>query len=361
MNYHNPKLILDSSATKDGSVSWQSPSNIALVKYWGKYGRQLPQNPSISLTLDAAHTQTQVAYTSHKDKARDIDLDFRFEGEPNEAFAQKIQKFLGGITEIFPFLKQLKLTVESRNSFPHSSGIASSASSMSALALCLCSMEAELFGTLQDDTEFQQKASFVARLGSGSASRSIYSHAAVWGESGEVRGSSNLFAIPYQGKIHPIFHDFHDDILIVSQGEKAVSSRAGHALMDGNDYAAPRYQQARQRLHRLLPAMSAGDLETFGMITENEALTLHALMMTSNPPYILMQPRSLDMIQRIQGFRHDTGLPVYFTLDAGPNIHLLYPSSAKEAVRGFVQDALLPLCEDKQMIADKVGLGPLEL
>lgn len=360
LDYKNSKLILDSSNIKEDTISWQCPSNIALVKYWGKHGIQLPRNPSISLTLDAAHTKTTMTYSAKKRTDIDIDLDFYFEGKHNEAFANKIVKFLGGISDIFPFVKQLKFEIHSENSFPHSSGIASSASSMGALALCLCTLESNLFGTLMDDTEFRKKASFVSRLGSGSACRSIYATAGQWGEDGFVPDSSDLYAIPYQNQIHEIFHSFHDDILIVSQGEKAVSSRAGHALMDHNDYAAPRYKQAKQRLHRLLDAMKAGDLETFGTITENEALTLHALMMTSNPSFILMKPNTLEMINRIRAYRQDTGHPVYFTLDAGPNIHLLYPDNIFSEVDTFVQSELVPLCENNMRIADKVGLGPLQ-
>ncbi len=361
IDYKNPKLILDSSSTKDGKISWKSPSNIALVKYWGKHGVQLPRNPSISLTLDEAYTETHLEYSTQKNKNVDIDLDFYFEGQPNEPFAEKIRKFLLRITDIFPFIKQLKFTIKSHNSFPHSSGIASSASSMSALALCLCSLESNIFGTLKDDTEFRNKASYISRLGSGSACRSIYPHASVWGQTSDAENSSDLFGIAYGKNIHPIFHDFHDDILIVNQGEKSVSSRAGHALMEGNAYATPRYNQARQRLQRLLLAMEEGDLEVFGNITENEALTLHALMMTSNPSYILMKPNSLEMIQRIRAFRQETQQPIYFTLDAGPNIHLLYPHSIYEQVNPFIEEQLIPLCENNKVIRDKVGLGPLQL
>lgn len=360
LDYKNSKLILDSTNIKEETISWQCPSNIALVKYWGKHGVQLPRNPSISLTLDAAHTKTVMTYSPKKRKDVDIDLDFYFEGEHNEAFANKIVKFMGGISEIFPFVKQLKFEIRSENSFPHSSGIASSASSMGALALCLCTLESNLFGTLKDDTAFRKKASYVSRLGSGSACRSIYATAGQWGENGSIPNSSDLYAIPYQNEIHEVFHSFHDDILIVSQGEKAVSSRAGHALMDQNDYADPRYRQAKQRLHRLLDAMKAGDLETFGRITENEALTLHALMMTSNPSFILMKPNTLEMINRIQAYRKDTGHPVYFTLDAGPNIHLLYPDAIFSDVDAFVKSELILLCENDMRISDKVGLGPLQ-
>jgi len=162
---------------------------------------------------------------------------------------------------------------------------------MSALALCLCSMEDEIFQTLQDDIEFDKKASYVARLGSGSACRSIYGGLAMWGQMGEVENSSDLYAVSYSDETHEVFKSFHDDILLVSTGEKSVSSTAGHALMEDNIYAAPRFQQAGQRMHTLLEALRTGDVETFGNIAENEALTLHAMMMASNPSYMLIEPK----------------------------------------------------------------------
>ena len=183
----------------------------------------------------------------------------------------------------------------------------------------------------------------------------------MWGESLAVEGSSDLFAIPYNDKVHDIFHTFHDDILIASKGEKSVSSTAGHALMDGNIYSDNRYRQANQRLQQLLSALETGDLEAFGRIAEGEALTLHALMMTSYPPYILMRPNTLSMIEELWAFRKETHLPVYFSLDAGPNLHLLYPDNIKAPVSAFIKERLLPLCENGEMIADKVGAGPLEL
>lgn len=359
-DYKNPKLVVETNQLKSGQITWQSPSNLAIIKYWGKYGVQLPKNPSFSFTLKNAVTETTLAYEPKKGVDTGIEMTFTFEDQPNPAFEGKIRSFLEGLLEIFPFLRQLNLSISSSNSFPHSSGIASSASSMSALALCLCSLEHELFGTLEDDEIFRTKASYIARLGSGSACRSIFAQAAIWGESGEVSGSSNLFAIPYQQKLHKVFQTFHDDILIVSKGAKAVSSRVGHALMDTNIYAENRYKQARQHFHKLLPALQNGDLETFGALAETEALTLHALMMTSNPPYILMQPNSLEIIRRVQFFRKEKKHPLYFSLDAGPNLHLLYPAEIQKEVQLFIQSELLPFCENGKWIQDQVGEGPLQ-
>jgi diphosphomevalonate decarboxylase len=361
--YENPRLLLDSSNPPEpGHITWRSPSNIALIKYWGKYGQQLPRNPSLSLTLAASCTDTMLEYKFREEGDNgQIDLEFLFHGEPNEAFKAKTLAFLESLLPVFPFLKQLKLSIQTGNSFPHSAGIASSASGMSALALCLCSLEDALFGTLQDPAEYDRKASYIARLGSGSACRSIFSHAAVWGETPLVPGSSNEFAVPFGDDLHETFKDFHDDILIVSQEEKAVSSRDGHALMDGNPYAEARYAQARQRLAALLEALRSGDLATFGKIVEDEAMTLHALMMCSNPSYTLLLPNTLAILEKIRDYRASSGHPVYFTLDAGPNVHLLYPGDIIHEVRAFIEDELKEFCDDGYVQQDWVGEGPEEI
>lgn len=361
--YENPRLVLDSSfPLEPGQITWRSPSNIALIKYWGKHGLQLPQNPSLSLTLAASCTDTMLQYELRErmDNGK-IDLEFLFHGEPNEAFQTKTLAFLESLLPIFPFLGQLKLTIQTGNSFPHSAGIASSASGMSALALCLCSLEDVLFKTLQDPAAYDRKASYIARLGSGSACRSIFPHAAVWGETQSVPGSSNEYAVPVGDDIHEIFKGLHDDILIVSQEEKPVSSRDGHALMDGNPYAEVRYKQARQRLASLLEALKTGDLPAFGKIVEDEAMTLHALMMCSNPSYTLLRPNTLEILERIQNYRTRTGHPVYFTLDAGPNVHLLYPADIVHDVRAFIEDELKDFCEEGYVQEDWVGEGPEEM
>lgn len=361
MDYTNSNLVLDKQNIKQGSITWRSPSNLALIKYWGKYGRQLPRNPSISFTLNNAFTETTLSYQPKESLGDSVALNFFFEKKENEAFKTKVLKFLESIVDIFPFLKELELTIHSYNSFPHSTGIASSASAMSALATCLCSLENDLFGTLNNEEAFFQKASYIARLGSGSASRSVYPKMAIWGTSKIVQESSNLYAVPWGQNVAKIFHTFHDTILIADRKEKSVSSRAGHALMEGNIFAENRYAQANERFEKLLLALKEGDLDTFGMITENEALTLHALMMTSEPSYILMRPNTLVMIEKIRAYRKATQQPLYFSLDAGPNIHLLYPDEIKEDVLFFIKNEMQSLCENGEWIADQVGEGAVKL
>lgn len=339
-----------------GEVAWRSPSNIALIKYWGKYGNQLPQNASISFTLNNAYSEMSVKYVPKTIADKKIDLKFYFEEKENPKFEAKIQTFLESIIIYFPFLSHFSLEIHSHNSFPHSTGIASSASSMSALALCLVDIENALDGGLRPN-EFFEKASMIARLGSGSACRSVFPYLAVWGKHPQIPLSSNDYAVPYFQDVHPVFKTYKDAILIISSDEKSVSSRAGHALMEGNPYAESRYKQAETNLTNLISAMKAGNLEKFGEIVENEALTLHALMMCSNPSFILIKPNTLKIIDLIKTYRAEKGVPLYYTLDAGPNLHLLYPSENAKEVETFIQQELLKYCENGNVIYDEVGKG----
>ena len=337
-----------------GGTRWQSPSNIALVKYWGKKGKQLPQNSSISFTLSQCRTETSVFY----EKSDRFSLDFSFEGKPNEAFRAKIEQFLLEQREFFPFIDQLDLRIQSRNTFPHSSGIASSASSMSALVLCLLDIESAAKGTNAID---RTKASYFSRLASGSACRSVFPKMALWGTTPAMNDSSDDYAVSLEHEIAPVFRDFRDSILIVSDAQKTVSSRAGHALMDTNPYAASRYATAKQNVSLLLDALRTGDLETFIRITESEAMQLHALMMCSEPSFILMKPDTLKIIESLRSFRREMDIPVCFTLDAGPNVHILYPAQYAEMVERFIMDELETYCTGGLWIADGVGDGASRL
>ena len=339
-----------------GRVRWRSPSNIALVKYWGKRGKQLPQNPSISFTLSECRTETFVTF----EKADRFGFSFYFEGKENPAFGAKIEKFLLENQAFFPFINQLKLKVESRNSFPHSSGIASSASSMSAFVMGLIEIENLLVGPSTGSGTLT-KASYFSRLASGSAARSVFPKMALWGKTEAYEGSSDEYAVSLANDIHPVFKTYRDSILIVSGETKAVSSRAGHGLMEGNPYATARYAQANENTKNLLSSLKSGDLDNFINITESEALQLHALMMCSNPSFILMKPNTLRIIEEVRNFRNETHIPLCFTLDAGPNVHLLYPESEAEKVEHFIKDHLATYCVENKWIADHVGDGPKKL
>lgn len=339
---------------EEGEVAWSAPSNIALVKYWGKYENQIPANPSISLTLSEAVTKTRVEY--RKRRSGNARFEFLFEGKPKPSFLPKMEQFFERIGVYMPFLDSFEFVIHSENSFPHSSGIASSASSMSALSLCLMSMESALSPEMSP-SYFHTKASFLARLGSGSACRSIWGPVVTWGEHKEIPGSSDLYGSPYGFEIDPVFTTYRDTILLVDEGSKAVSSTMGHKLMEGHPYASARFQQAHDQLSDLRPVLASGDLEGFMHITEREALTLHAMMMTSSPYFILMKPNTLKLIEHIWEFRRETGIPVCFTLDAGANVHLLYPEAFAGKVDAWVAGVLSAYCQGGRYICDQVGTG----
>jgi diphosphomevalonate decarboxylase len=255
-----------------------------------------------------------------------------------------------------PFLNNFKFKIETTNSFPHSSGIASSASGMSALSLCLMDMERQMQPEIPDDY-FVEKASFLARLGSGSACRSIEGPLIVWGEHHEVDGSSNLFGTKYPFGVHQNFKNYQDTILLVDKGEKQVSSTLGHDLMLDHPFAEQRFRQAKENLSKLIPVFKNGDLSEFIKIVESEALSLHAMMMTSRPYFILMKPNTLQIINHIWKFREETGSNVCFTLDAGANVHVLYPEIEKETVLHFIKKELSKFCKNEEFIEDEAGLG----
>lgn len=342
-----------------GKVTWKAPSNIALVKYWGKKANQIPANPSISFTLDACATTTSVSYAKKEDISQ-LSFDLFFEGKPKEDFKPKILTFFERIEAYLPFLKTYHFKIETSNSFPHSSGIASSASGMAALALCLVDIEKSMNKDITD-TFFLKKASFLARLGSGSACRSIEGDLVQWGEYEGISESSNLYGINYPFEVNAIFKNFHDSILLVHKGQKQVSSTVGHNLMHNHPYAERRFAQAHENLDNLQTVFESGNLKEFINIVESEALTLHAMMMTSMPYFVLMKPDTLEIINKIWAYREQSKVPICFTLDAGANVHVLYPESVKEKAIQFIQDELVAHCENGHYICDRVGNGARKL
>ncbi len=347
-----------SKTVENGSFEWSAPSNIALVKYWGKKENQIPANPSISFTLNHCKTITKLTFAK-KENDGNFSFDLLFEGKPKEDFKPKIQKFFERIFEYCPYLKDFYFTIDTQNTFPHSSGIASSASGMAALAMNVMSLEKAINPSISEDY-FYQKASFLARLGSGSACRSIKGSVVAWGNHIEIYGSSNLFGVEFSA-IHENFKNYQDTILLVDKGEKQVSSTVGHDLMFGHPFAEQRFEQAHENLSKIKSILETGDIENFIKIVESEALTLHAMMMTSMPYFILMKPNTLEIINKIWKFRNETQIPVCFTLDAGANVHVLYPSSTKEKVLQFIKNELVGYCQNGQYICDEIGSGSIKL
>ncbi len=345
------------------SFTWKTPSNIALVKYWGKTEPQIPKNASISFTLSNSHTITTIDFTKKSNSEADNKINFElfFEGKKKEDFKPKIAKFFERILEYCPYLTTYTMVIHSENSFPHSSGIASSASGMSAIAMCLMSLEKSLSSIELTNEFINKKASFLARLGSGSASRSIEGPLVVWGNHPDIKGSSDVFGVPFPYEVHEVFKNYHDAILLVDKGEKQVSSSVGHDLMHNHPFASQRFDQANENLAKISKILQNGEIDSFINLVESEALSLHAMMLTSNPYFILMKPNTLEIINAIWRYRSNTGSKVCFTLDAGANVHVLYPANESKSILQFIDNELSKFCQKNHYICDIVGLGAVKL
>ena len=342
-----------SSIHEEISTVWKSPSNIALLKYWGKRDGQLPVNPSLSFSLSKAHTITKLTAT-HDTNNSGIKA---INNNTEHPFLLKIKPFWQTVLKEIPMLNNFSIAIETNNTFPHSAGIASSASGFSALALALLDLSESISGNKLNDADFFKYASSLSRMGSGSACRSVYGGFTVWGATDLSQHCSDYYAIDINQNIHSSFHNLQDAILLVSAKEKSLSSTKGHALMKEHPYANGRLLQVNNNLQLFKKALSEGDLYLLSQLSENEALSLHALIMSSAGGDILLEPASLELIQRIRNARN-SGLSVFFTIDAGPNIHLIYPDTEKIKVEEFIKNELYDICSVDKVIFDYCGKGP---
>jgi diphosphomevalonate decarboxylase len=281
-------------------------------------------------------------------------IEFRFGGMPAPVFEERVVKYINILKDYMPFLERFNLSIDSSNTFPHSAGIASSASAISSLALCFCSMEEVITGDGQEN--FFQRASFLSRLGSGSACRSVFGGFSAWGRSPGVKGLDDLHALPL--RVENSFKEIHDAVLIVDSAKKTVSSSSGHGLMENHPYLEGRIMQARENMDRALEAIRQDDFGGFSSVVENEALSLHALMMSSSPGYLLLQGNTILVINKILKWRESSGVPCTFTIDAGPNVHLIYPGDARDDIVSFINESLIGYLEKGRWIDDKIGSGP---
>jgi diphosphomevalonate decarboxylase len=159
---------------------------------------------------------------------------------------------------------------------------------------------------------------------------------------------------------HETFRNLRDRILIVESGQKRISSSVGHSLMKDHPFAIKRFDQARDNLKLLQRAFIEGNWKSFISVVEEEALSLHAMMLTSKPGFILMQPGTLSIMHKIRDYREQTGQRLCFTLDAGANVHLLHAEADEGPVEDFVKSELIPFCENGRFISDKMGPGPVK-
>ncbi|NQS91894.1 MAG: diphosphomevalonate decarboxylase, partial [Chloroflexi bacterium] len=288
--------------------------NIAFIKYWGNQDDELriPSNGSLSMNLNGLETKTTVSFDT------DLEGDHLILNDQTagaDALA-RVSRLLDRIRKLGEVSTPARVTSE--NNFPTGTGIASSASAFAALTLAA----ATALGLCLTEKELSQ----LARTGSGSASRSVPGGFVEW-QAGMDHDSS--FATSLASPEH---WDLVDFIVLISREHKKTGSSRGHLLAESSPLQAARVGDAPRRLDICRKALLEKDFEIFAEIVEQDSNLMHGVMMTSTPPLYYWQPGTLEIIQAVQGWRKD-GLKVCFTIDAGPNVHLICPKSASEAVK----------------------------
>lgn len=294
-------------------------ANIAFIKYWGQRDAELnlPANSSLSMNLDQLTTVTSVEFSPDYDDDLVI-LDGR---EEQGTARQRIVAHLDRVRAMAGLRARAKVISES--SFPVGAGLASSASGFAALSLA-ASKAAGLELS-------QRELSILARFGSGSACRSVPGGFTEW-----TAGTCSEDSFARQ--IAPPEHwDLRDVIAIVSTAHKQVGSTEGHALAPTSHLYQARVASVADRLAQAKAALLEKDLATLGRLIEEDAISMHAVMMTSRPPIYYWLPSSIRLIHEVQSWR-DEGLEVYFTFDAGPNIHLICQAADRAEVERRLRD-----------------------
>lgn len=294
-----------------------APSNIAFIKYWGKEDSilRLPTNASISMNLSNLTTTTTVEFDSTL-KEDDITID----GLKNTDEGNRVTKHLDRIRIIADI--QTKARVVSINSFPSSSGLSSSASGFAALTIA----GVEALGLSLSEKEL----TILARLGSGSASRSIPDGFVEW-RYGITSDES------YAVSLYPATHwDLVDIVVIVSDKKKEFPTSIA---MDGAGTSPkflPRIAGMEEKIKRFKKALAKKDFETFGTIIEEEALEMHDVIETQNPPYHYISDETKSVMTAVKQWRKE-GVSVYFTINTGHDIHLICEKKDEERVFEKVQ------------------------
>jgi len=288
--------------------------NIAFIKYWGNAipDLRLPSNGSISMNLHGLDTVTSLT-ENKKGAFHSLEIN----GEKQDSIKTKrISAFIEKARELYGFSGYLD--VRSQNNFPMGAGIASSASAFAALATALNDFYA------LDLSE--KEISALARLGSGSACRSIPDGFTMWKTGTTHEGS-------YATSIVPVNHwELYDYILIVNKDEKKISSTEGHHLSATSPFQSVRIHDAKRRLEICKSAILDKDFEKLSDIIELDSDMMHAVMMTSNPPITYWQPDSIAIMKKVRALRK-RGIACAYTMDAGPNVHVICTASDLNKVK----------------------------
>lgn len=326
-------------SSKRNIATARAHSNIAFIKYWGNSDNKLrlPANPSLSMNLATLHTTTTVEWSSEL---------------PNDSLtingSRTSELALTRVKDHLDMLrKKLKVDnrarVESCNNFPMGTGIASSASAFAALTVAAVAAS----GVILDEREL----SALARLGSGSAARSIPSGFVEWrtGANHESSYAETFVERDHWGLV--------DVIAIVSRQHKRTGSSAGHQTAHTSVLQAARVESATSRLRKVKDAILARDFVQFAQVVEEDSNLMHAVMMTSSPPLFYWKPISLEIMESVRRWRKSEGLQVCYTLDAGPNVHCICAAHDSPAVAARLR-ALVP---EIDILQSPVGGGATTL
>lgn len=292
--------------------------NIAFIKYWGNRedDLRLPANGSISMNLDGLETRTRVDF----DDSLSADV-LKINGEnPGKSATERVSRMLDEVRQLAGM--QLFARVESHNNFPLGAGIASSASGFAALALAA----SQAAGLELDEASL----SCLARHGSGSACRSIPGGFVEWKMG---TGDADSLAVSIAS---PGYWDLEDCIALLSSAPKVTGSSMGNRLAGTSPLQAARVGDAPRRLAICRDAILGRDFGTLASIVEEDSNLLHAVMMTSRPPLFYWLPETLRVMQAVKAARAQ-GLPACYTVDAGPNVHVLCERTAVQETVKLVE------------------------
>lgn len=327
-----------SSSRRDGMrATARAGSNIAFIKYWGVAdpSLNLPLNNSISMTLGELHTTTSVEWDPRLGFGDEITIDGT-QLDPTKA--QRITRHLERMRALAHVTYRAR--VVSENNFPAASGIASSASGFAALTVAGCA-------ALGLDMTPQQ-LSALARRGSGSACRSIFGGFVEW-----QKGRDDQTSVANQ--LQPPSHwDLLDIVAVVSTAQKSVSSEDGHLLAISSPFNMARIDRVDIWLTDVRSAIATCDIERLGTVIERDALAMHSVMMTSSPSLLYWQPGTLEVIQAVRRWREQDKIPVFFTIDAGPNVHLICEAPYRETIT----ERLRSLSCVQQFLVSRPGPAP---
>lgn len=309
-------------------MSWfaQAPANIALIKYMGKKddSNNLPDNPSLSYTLNNLLSSVMLeSLPGHKDVWEPLPAPGAPSFTLSLASQQRFLRHLDRIKHYFDY--KGCFLVRSSNNFPHGSGLASSASSFAALTKAAVRALCELRGVEELPIEEQAQLS---RMGSGSSCRSFFSPWAYWDD--EYVGAIEL---PYQNLLH--------QVIIINHAEKSVSSSEAHQRIKSSSSYGTRAARASDHLRILLAALREQDWRACYDICWREFHDMHQLFATCEQPFEYMSTESRTVLNTLQKFWETRGDGPIVTMDAGPNIHLLYRTDQADLARQFKQDYLV--------------------